>query len=73
MVAVWTTIRWSIRRCVSTPLVKKPAAPASSIGVEVLRFRVRREPENLDERELGAYAARGLDAVHLRASRHPSG
>ena len=32
--------------------------------VELLRFHVRREPENLDERELGADAARGLDAVH---------
>ena len=60
----WTAIRWSIRRCVSTPLVKKPGGPDQLDGVKVLGFHVRREPENLDERELGANAARGLDAVH---------
>ena len=46
------------------PLVKKPSAPASSMawGPD---SRVNREPENLNEREFGAYAARGLDTVHF--------
>jgi hypothetical protein len=38
--------------------------------VEALRFHGRREPENLDEREFGAYAARRLDAVDADGTFH---
>ena len=53
------------------PFVKKPAAPAAFDGVGLLHSRVHREPENVNERELGADAAQGLDAVHVgRSSVH---